>query len=113
MGLVDADERVGILPVVKGSNRPLLEAISMTMLFSIFGSICSAIGSIHPKWYTGVSQNLKGRLIATDRTAGSDIKRSGAWGGGCGGKNHQNHENQNNQRTTKNYSITVTKSYIM
>ena len=86
----------------------------MTMLFSIFGSICSAIGSIHPKWYTGVSQNLKGRLIATDRTAGSDIKRSGAWGGGgCGGKNHQNHENQNNQRTTKNYSITVTKSYIM
>lgn len=41
-------------PDTKWLNRPLEDASSITMLFSIFGSKCSTIGSMHPKWHAGV-----------------------------------------------------------
>ena len=56
-----------VLPVVKWLNRPLLDASSITMLFSILGSICSTIGSMHPKWHAGVFPEPEGETTTTKR----------------------------------------------
>ena len=52
MGLVDADDSASIT-----RSEVIEQAITrrvITTLFSIFDSICSTIGSIHPKWHVGV-----------------------------------------------------------
>ena len=65
MGLVDADDSASIT-----RSEVIEQAITrrvITTLFSIFDSICSTIGSIHPKWHAGVFLEPEGETTTTKR----------------------------------------------
>ena len=51
----------------KWLNKPFADASSISILFPIFGSKCSTMGSMHPKWHAGVLPAPEGAITTVKR----------------------------------------------